>query len=74
MSYPEVWPHGAIFGQQPRSASVVAAGEVTATVVTREALESELAKTSWVAAFVGALAKRFAEVDARLSALRRETR
>lgn len=70
----EVFGETAIFAQQPRSASVAAVDELTTIVVTREALESELCKGSWAGAFVRALAKRFRDVDARLSEMRRDTR
>jgi serine/threonine-protein kinase len=70
----EVFGETAIFAEQPRSASVAAVGEVTTTVVTREALESELCKGSWAGAFVRALAERFRDVDARLSEMRRDVR
>jgi serine/threonine-protein kinase len=70
----EVFGETAIFAEQPRSASVEAVDELTAIVVTREALESELCKGSWAGAFVRALATRFREADARLSELRRDPR
>jgi len=70
----EVFGETAIFAQQPRSASVEAVDALTTIVVTREALESELCKGSWAGAFVRALAKRFRDVDARLSEMRRDAR
>jgi hypothetical protein len=39
-------------------------------VVTREALERELGRTSWSGAFVRALALRFRDVDEQLAKLR----
>jgi serine/threonine-protein kinase len=48
----------------PRVASVRAATDVTALVVTREALEQELGRASWMRAFVEAAIVRFAELDA----------
>jgi hypothetical protein len=74
MGQGEVFGETAIFALEPRSASVEAVGEVTTIVVTREALESELCKSSWAGAFVRALARRFRDVDARLSEMRRDAR
>ena len=67
---------GDVFGDmetlagEPRTASVVAVGEVTAKVVTRDALERELGRASWAGAFVKALAERFRDVDDRLEKMR----
>ena len=47
----------------PRVASVRAVTDVTALVVTREALERELGRSGWMRAFVEAGIVRFAELD-----------
>ena len=47
----------------PRVANVRAVTDVTALVVTREALEQELGRASWMRAFVEAAIARFAELD-----------
>jgi serine/threonine-protein kinase len=47
----------------PRVASVRAVTDVTALVVTREALQQELGRASWMRAFVEAAIVRFAELD-----------
>jgi len=49
----------------PRVASVRAVTDVTALVVTREALERELGRSGWMRAFVEAGIVRFAELDGR---------
>lgn len=49
---------------EPRVASVRALTDVTALVVTRESLESELGRAGWMRAFVQAAVERFAELDA----------
>lgn len=49
----------AVFRQSLRTASVVAIDEVTAVVVTRKQLESELGLNTWVGSLVKALADRF---------------
>ena len=64
----QVFGETAIFADAPRSASVVAIDEVSAVVVERHALE-ELMRNSFLGQFVKALADRFLEHDARLSAL-----
>ena len=70
----DVFGETAILTGEPRTASVIAAGEVTAKVVTRDALERELGRASWAGAFVKALAERFRDVDDRLEKLRSERR
>jgi serine/threonine-protein kinase len=57
----------AIFSARPRTASVEVTEEMTATVVTREALEHAVGRDSWLGAFVRVLAERFQELDARLA-------
>ncbi|MCA9647262.1 MAG: cyclic nucleotide-binding domain-containing protein, partial [Myxococcales bacterium] len=61
----EVFGETAVFTQKPRTASVRALTRVVAKVVTRESLERELGRNSWMAAFVKALAERFVDVDSR---------
>jgi serine/threonine-protein kinase len=70
----EVFGETAVLTGEPRTASVVAVGEVTVQVVTRDALERELGRDSWSGAFVRALAQRFRDVDQQLSALRNHGR
>lgn len=66
----DVFGETAIFADAPRSASVVALEDVTAVVVERRAIE-ELIRSSWLGQFVKALADRFLEHDAKLSALQK---
>jgi len=66
----DVFGETAILTGEPRTASVVAVDEVTAKVVTRDALERELGRASWAGAFVKALAERFRDVDDRLEKMR----
>jgi tRNA A-37 threonylcarbamoyl transferase component Bud32 len=60
---------GEIFGEmglltgEPRVASVVALERVRAMVITPEALDRELDRTSWLRILVEALASRFRELD-----------
>ncbi|MGE3669395.1 MAG: protein kinase [Polyangiaceae bacterium] len=61
----EVFGETAVFTQKPRTASVRALTRVVAKVVTRESLERELGRNTWMAAFVKALAERFVDVDSR---------
>jgi serine/threonine-protein kinase len=70
----EVFGETAVLTGEPRSASVAAIDRVTLKVVTRDALERELGRHSWAGTFVRALAQRFRDVDARLAALRDETK
>jgi hypothetical protein len=63
----DVFGETAIFANAPRSASVVAVDDVSAVVVDRAALE-HLVRSSWLGLFVKALADRFLELDARVSA------
>jgi serine/threonine-protein kinase len=69
----EVFGETAIISACRRTASVEAIDEVSATVVTREALEREVGG-SWLSIFVHALASRFQEIDAKLSELRQRER
>jgi CRP-like cAMP-binding protein len=66
----DVFGETAILTGEPRTASVVAVDDVTAKVVTRDALERELGTASWAGAFVKALAERFRDVDDRLEKMR----
>jgi serine/threonine protein kinase len=70
----EVFGETAILTGEPRTASVVAVDEVLVKVVTRDALERELGRSSWAGVFVKALAERFRDVDDRLEKLRSERR
>lgn len=60
---------GEIFGEvglvsgTPRLADVHAETDVSTLVVTRDALERELARSTWVRAFIQAAVARFAELD-----------
>jgi serine/threonine protein kinase len=49
----------AVFRAAPRSASVVAADDVVAVVVTRRQLENELGLNTWVGSLITALSERF---------------
>ena len=59
----EVFGETAILTSGRRSASVVAVDQVTALVVTREALEQEIDSRGWLGPLVKALAARFIEAD-----------
>jgi hypothetical protein len=59
----DVFGETAIFTSSRRTATIRAKTEVTALVVTRGALERELARTEWLGAFVRAVAERFVELD-----------
>ncbi len=59
----DVFGETAILTDQPRSATVTAKSDVVVTVITREAVEGELAGSSWVGAFARALAARFREAE-----------
>jgi len=70
----DVFGEAAIFSASPRTATVIADDPVTALVVTREALDRELARNAWLGSFVRALARRFVDVDRQLTSLRRDQR
>lgn len=72
MAAGEAFGETAIFGDITRTASVIAATEVTLLVVTRDALEQELDRNTWMRAFVEALAERFLELDRRVLRLEDE--
>ncbi len=57
----------AVFKKAQRTASVVAIDEVTAVVVTRKQLESELGLNTWIGSLVKALADRFFTMNDRFS-------
>ena len=52
-----------LFTRSPRVASVRAVTDVSALVVTPDALERELGRAGWMRAFVGAAIERFVELD-----------
>ncbi|MBW2456949.1 MAG: protein kinase [Deltaproteobacteria bacterium] len=66
---------GEVFGEtvfltgQRRQASVVAKDKVTLKVITRESLELELARNSWIKSFITVLAERFIDVSSQLTKL-----
>ena len=57
----------AVFRASARTASVVAIDEVTAVVVTRKQLETELGLNTWVGSLVKALADRFFSTNDRFT-------
>jgi len=63
-----VFGETAVFAGGPRTASIVAVGEVTLRVITGDALNHELDQNPILAAFVRSLASLFRETDAALSA------
>jgi serine/threonine-protein kinase len=72
MSVGEVFGETAVLTGEPRTASVEAVTDTTLAVLTRDSLERELERTGWMSSVVRALARRFADLDAQLTALRRE--
>ena len=56
-----------MFAPGPRTASIVAVGEVTLKVVTGDSLNRELDLNPMLAAFVRSLAGLFREADTKLS-------
>jgi eukaryotic-like serine/threonine-protein kinase len=58
----------ALLSARPRTASVVAIGNVTLKLITAEAFERELGRSTWLAALVEQLAARFVELDQARSA------
>jgi len=65
----EVFGETSIFGDSTRTASIVAATDVSLVRVTRAALEREIERSDWLQAFVRALAERFIELDRRVREL-----
>ena len=59
----EAFGETAVVTDRPRTASVTAMDEVEVTVVTRDSLENELSRSSWLRSFVRALAERFHELE-----------
>jgi serine/threonine-protein kinase len=68
----EVFGETSIFGSSTRTATIVAASDVSLVRVTREALERELERSEWLQAFVRALAERFIELDQRVRQLEKD--
>jgi len=68
----EAFGETAIFSDIARTASVVAANDVTVLVVTRDALERELDRNTWMRSFVEAITERFLELDRRVVRLDEE--
>jgi CRP-like cAMP-binding protein len=63
----DVFGEAAVFAPGPRTASIVAVGDVTLKVVTGDSLNRELDQNPMLAAFVRSLANLFREADAALS-------
>ena len=61
----EVFGEVALFASVPRTANVAALTDVGVLVVTRESLEQELERSTWMRAFIRAAGERFIELDAR---------
>jgi serine/threonine-protein kinase len=59
----EAFGETALLSARPRTASVVARGDVTLKVVTADALDRELGRSAWLAALMEQLANRFVELD-----------
>jgi eukaryotic-like serine/threonine-protein kinase len=70
----DVFGETAVFSEKPRTASVKALTDVVLLVVTREVLSNALGLSSWMGAFVKALADRFRELDERLRTIERPAR
>jgi len=63
----DVFGEAAVLAPGPRTASVIAAGDVTLKVITGESLNRELDQNPMLAAFVRSLANLFREADQALS-------
>lgn len=63
----DVFGEMAVFSGGVRTATVVAAGEVTVKLITGESLNRELDRNPWVAAFVRSLARMLRETEERSS-------
>jgi hypothetical protein len=70
----EIFGETAVLSNKPRSASVRAATDVLAMVVTGEILSTALGLNDWMGTLVKALANRFREVDERARQLEQEER
>ena len=68
----EAFGETAIFGSTTRTATVIAATEVSVLVVTREALDQELDRRVWLRALVEAMAERYLEMDRKVQRLEEE--
>jgi serine/threonine-protein kinase len=64
----DVFGEAALLSSKPRTASVAALDDVTVKVITAEAFERELGRSSWLSALVKQLTSRFLELEARLAA------
>ncbi len=62
----DVFGEMALLSSRPRSASVVALDDVTAIVVTREALAREVHSESWLLPLLKTLVERFRELEERV--------
>ena len=58
----EVVGEAALLTNAPRTATVIALTDIVVRVITRDALEEELARSDWMGALVRSLARRFQEV------------
>ena len=63
----DVFGETAVLTREPRTASVIAATDVTVKLITGDSLNRELDRNPWLAAFVRSLANLFRETDERLS-------
>ncbi|TNE48266.1 MAG: cyclic nucleotide-binding domain-containing protein [Deltaproteobacteria bacterium] len=63
MSPGEVFGETAVFVSGKRTASVVAADEVSLKIIERDALEQEVGFDSWISSLISHLAERFIKVD-----------
>jgi serine/threonine-protein kinase len=63
----DVFGETAVLTREPRTASVIAATDVSVKLITGDSLNRELDRNPWLAAFVRSLANLFRETDERLS-------
>ena len=59
----EAFGEASLLSARPRTASVVALGDVTLKVVTADALDRELGRSAWLGTLMEQLASRFVELD-----------